>query len=347
MKKQLIIPDRSVYDNLKICVKEYGSLCALDYFGREISYRELIREVNRCACALVACGINRGDVVSVCLPNIPQAVYLLYAINKLGAVSDIIDPYIGENDIIARVEQSGSRYIFALDTIYEKIETLNSELNVSLLVTASVSDEMPIIMKTGHILKNFGIKKRRSLFMDWNSFISKASPSDRYISAHSTGNTIWAFISEGSDTVQYCKVSNKKFNDFAVYCLDMCGNIEKADRVLAVIPISQAFGICTCIHSVFSVGGTAVILPNFNNNDIDRAILRYLPNVIAGNSGMYRALCERKGFDGEDLSFINTAIMTGQFDDDLKKHVREQLSSNGSICEMCELKSLTEFVKAE
>jgi long-chain acyl-CoA synthetase len=346
MKKQLIIPDRSVYDNLKIYVKEYGSLCALDYFGREISYRELIREINRCACALVACGINRGDVVSVCLPNIPQAVYLLYAINKLGAVSDIIDPCISENDIIARVERSGSRYLFALDTVSKKIEKLNSKLDVSLIVTASVSDEMPLIMKTGHILKNFGIKKRKSLYMDWNRFISKATPSDRYISAHTAGDTTAAFIEEYCE-IQHYGVSNKTFNDFAVYCLDMCGNIEKADRVLAVIPISQAFGICTCIHSVFSVGGTAVILPNFNNKDIDKAILRYLPNVIAGDSGMYRAMCESRGFDGKDLSFIKTAIMTGKFDADQKKRVREQLSSNGSICKISELMSLTEFVKAE
>lgn len=112
MKKQLIIPDRSVYDNLKRCAKEYSCLCALEYFGRGISYRELIREINRCACALISCGVNRGDVVSVCMPNIPQAVYLFYAINKLGAAADIIDPFDDKKEIMERIEQSGSKYIF-------------------------------------------------------------------------------------------------------------------------------------------------------------------------------------------------------------------------------------------
>lgn len=344
MKKQLIIPERSVYDNLKRSAKEYGSLCAVDYFGREISYRELVREVNRCACALVAIGVNRGDVVSVCLPNVPQAVYLLYAVNKLGAAADMIDPYCNEMDIKDRLVKSGSRYIFALESISSKLENIVDTLDIKLVVTASVSDEMPLVMKTGHIIKNFGKKKRKSPFLDWNGFISKASPTDRYIVVHSSGETAAAFISERDDS-QSISVSNKNFNDFALYCLEECGNIDKADRVLAVVPISQGFGIGTCMHSVFSVGGTAVILPNFNNNDIDKAIIRYCPNVIAGDSRMYKVMAESSGFDGKDLSFIKTAILAGgKFDETLKKEIRELLCSCGSICRICEIESLTDHI---
>lgn len=344
MKKQLIIPERSVYDNLKRSAKEYGSLCAVDYFGREISYRELVREVNRCACALVAIGVNRGDVVSVCLPNVPQAVYLLYAVNKLGAAADMIDPYCDEMDIKDGLVKSGSRYIFALESISSKLENIVDTLDIKLVITASVSDEMPLVMKTGHIIKNFGKKKRKSPFLDWNGFISKASPTDRYIVVHSSGETAAAFISERDDS-QSISVSNKNFNDFALYCLEECGNIDKADRVLAVVPISQGFGIGTCIHSVFSVGGTAVILPNFNNNDIDKAIIRYCPNVIAGDSRMYKALADSSGLDGKDISFIKTAIMTGiGFEDALKKDVRELLRANGSVCSICRIVSLTEYI---
>ena len=344
MKKQLIIPDRSVYDNLKRCAKEYSCLCALEYFGRGISYRELIREINRCACALISCGVNRGDVVSVCMPNIPQAVYLFYAINKLGAAADIIDPFDDKKEIMERIEQSGSKYIFALDNISYKMTAINDTCDIRLIVTASVSDEMPIVMKTGHFIKNFGKKKTKSPFTDWNSFISKASPSDRYIAVHETGNTKAAYISD--DEAKGIGVTNKDFNDFTIYCLNMCGNIEKADRVLAVIPISQGFGIGTCIHSVFSVGGTAVILPNFNNNDIDKAINRYCPNIIAGNNQMYRAMAESRGFENKDLSFVKTAILAGGgFEDDIKKLIREQLSSHGSICKICELNKITDFIK--
>ena len=75
MKKHLEYPECSVYDHISRKAKEYGSLCALDYFGRSISYRELMREINQCACALVAAGVKKGDSISICLPNIPQAVY--------------------------------------------------------------------------------------------------------------------------------------------------------------------------------------------------------------------------------------------------------------------------------
>ena len=338
----MIISERSVYDNLKKCAKEFGSLCAIDYFGREISYWELVREVNRCACALVACGINRGDVVTVCLPNIPQAVYLFYAANKLGAIADIIDPYIEENEISIRLEQSGSKYIFALDRISDKIEDVADKIDLKLIVTASASDEMPVVMKAGDFIKNFGRKK--NLFTDWYGFISKASPSDRYISVHGAGDATAAYLRETDDTSQRIEISNKCFNDFALYCLDECGNIDKADRVLAVIPISRGFGIGTCVHSVFSTGGTAVILPDFNNNDIDKAIVRYCPNVIAGDSDMYKALAESSGFKGKDVSFIRTVVFTGsRIEPDLKRQIREKLSSHGSVCRICELKSINDF----
>lgn len=344
MKKQLIIPDRSVYDNLKRSAKEYGSLCAIDYFGREISYRELVREINRCACALVAIGVNRGDTVSVCLPNVPQAIYLLYAINKLGAVADMIDAYSDEKDIAERLVKSGSRYVFAPESVSEKLEGIFSGLDIKLAVTASVGDEMPVVMKTGYFIRNFRKKKKKSSFIDWKSFISKASPTDRYIAAHSAGKAAAAYLSKGTDS-QSISVSNEDFNDYAVYCLEECGNIDKADRVLAVLPMSQGSGIGTCIHSVFAVGGTAVILPDFNNNDIDKAIIRYCPNVIAGNSRMYRAMAESGGFEGKDISFIKTAILTGEkFEGSLKTDIRKLLSLHGSLCVICELADLNGFI---
>ena len=80
MKRHLEYPDRSVYDHFRKCALEYGSLSAIDYYGRSISYREVLREVNRCACALIAAGVEKGDSISICLPNIPQAVYLFYAV---------------------------------------------------------------------------------------------------------------------------------------------------------------------------------------------------------------------------------------------------------------------------
>ena len=65
MKRHLEYPDRSVYDHLKKYANEYSAICAIEYYGRTISYRELLREVNRCACALAAAGVFSKKALAI------------------------------------------------------------------------------------------------------------------------------------------------------------------------------------------------------------------------------------------------------------------------------------------
>ena len=65
---------------------------ALDYFGKEQSYRELIEKIDICAAAFLSLGVKRGDVVSFCNPTTPEIYYAFYALNKIGAIANMIDP---------------------------------------------------------------------------------------------------------------------------------------------------------------------------------------------------------------------------------------------------------------
>lgn len=348
MKKKLIVNELSVYDNIKRSAREYGSLCALDYFGRDISYRELIREINRCACALIACGVSRGDIITVCLPNVPQAVYLFYAASKLGACADMADPYMDCGNISERIEKSGSKYVFAIDSAAPELEERLAGSDIKLAVAVSVEYEMPFAVRTGRFFKEFGKKRLKSSFIGWKSFISGATPSDRFINVHGAGADMAAFLSEIAEYEQTepLPLTNSDFNEYALYCLGICTDIGKADRVLAVVPISQGFGIGTCMHSVFALGGTAVILPNFNNDDIDRAILRYCPNVLAGDRKMFESLAESSGLDGQDIGFIKSAVLGGTPPDEaVRQKVNGMLKEHGCECEICDLMNIRDFVR--
>ena len=60
--------------------------------------------------ALRAIGIEKGDFISICLPNIPEIIYLKYAANVVGAVSNLIDPRTNPEGIKDRVNFSNSKY---------------------------------------------------------------------------------------------------------------------------------------------------------------------------------------------------------------------------------------------
>ena len=77
------LPECSMYDYMKSCNDGLATQTSLNYFGREISYKIMLERIDTCAKALTAQGVKRGDVVSLCLLTMPEAVFLLYAINKI------------------------------------------------------------------------------------------------------------------------------------------------------------------------------------------------------------------------------------------------------------------------
>ncbi len=79
-----------MYDYMMFNNKDALSDIALNYFGRKITYKQLNDEIEKCAQALTAMGIGQGDVVSLNMLSMPETVYLLYAINRLGAICNFL-----------------------------------------------------------------------------------------------------------------------------------------------------------------------------------------------------------------------------------------------------------------
>ncbi len=347
MKRHLEYPDRSVYDHLRKYANEYSGLCALEYYGRKISYRDLLREVNRCACALAAAGVKKGDSISICLPNIPQAVYLFYAVNKLGAVANMIHPMSAEKEILDYIDLTDSRYIFAIDLIAEKLEYISDRVAMKRIVTVSAADEMSLIYKTGYHLKSLKERPKKYNFIDWKEFISKASPCDKYINAHGRADDCAAILYSGGTTgkPKGIMLTNLNFNALALQSIDACGCLEKGDRVLSVMPVFHGFGLGVCIHTVLTFGGTAVIMPRFRVNEFDKLLFKYYPNVIAGVPAIYEAMLRSDGFRDKKLDFIKCVISGGDsLSPSTKEKLNAMLKEHGCECTVREGYGLTECV---
>ncbi len=69
---------------------------AFDFMGRSTSYQKLVREIHQCAKALKTIGVRSGDKVTIAMPNCPQAIYMFYAVNLVGAVANMIHPLSAE-----------------------------------------------------------------------------------------------------------------------------------------------------------------------------------------------------------------------------------------------------------
>ena len=89
-------------------VGEDLSYFALNYFENRITYDELLKKIDIVASGLREFGVKKGDIITICMPNMPEAIYVFYACNKIGAVADIIHPLSSSEQIKFYLNESKS-----------------------------------------------------------------------------------------------------------------------------------------------------------------------------------------------------------------------------------------------
>lgn len=340
-------PDCSLYTFMSENSRKYINNSALNYFGMKISYSRLLDEIDVCARALTALGLKIGDSVSICLPNIPQAVIAFYAVNKIGAVANMIHPMSAENEILHYLNISKSKMVIAIDLIGGKLNNILSETRIEHTVLVSVKDYMPWMIKLAYSVTN---RKKTIAFdksLDWKDFMLFAQKVDKDVHNQGTGSDCAVILYSGGTTgkPKGIMLSNLNFNALAMQSIDACGCLEKGDKVLSVMPVFHGFGLGVCIHTVLNFGGMAIILPKFKTNEFHKLLFKYRPNIIAGVPAIYESFIRNNDFDSKDLSFLKCVISGG---DSLSSSTKEKLNvllaKHGCKCTVREGYGLTECV---
>ena len=138
--KTLELPRETVYANLVASAARHPERAAIDYYGRRISYRELLREVDALAGFLQQrCGVARGERVLLYLQNSPQFVIGYYAILRADAVVVPVNPMNRSEELSHYLEDSDARIAFAGQDVLGHI----APLGIERLVVARYADYLP------------------------------------------------------------------------------------------------------------------------------------------------------------------------------------------------------------
>ena len=79
-KSHINYPNNMIYEHLFETIVEHPNLIAYEYFGVEVSYQKFVKEIHECAKALKAIGVEENEVITICTPNMPEAIISFYAI---------------------------------------------------------------------------------------------------------------------------------------------------------------------------------------------------------------------------------------------------------------------------
>ena len=170
------IPDISMYDQVKKSSYLYPNYIAYEYMGRKCNYQNFIKEINAYAKVFTKAGVKHGDIVTIMLPNMPNVLVSLYALNKIGAIANMVHPLSSEEEILFSLTSTKSKHLIMLNTFYTKIENIIDKTDVKEVIFASASDYMPFFLKVGYNLSQIGKYKKhpkRDKYLSWKGFYKK------------------------------------------------------------------------------------------------------------------------------------------------------------------------------
>ena len=330
-----------------------GDFPALSFMGRTTSFTDLTTKIDRTAKAFHATGVRKGDRVMVCLPNVPQAIYCLYALNRIGAVATMVHPLSAVGELVFYMKEAECDVAVTLDQFYSKFMEVEKQRHIRKLIIARISDELSRIKSLAYKLtaeRKFERPPYDEDILPWKKFITKGeSITGEFLDKEKDINSEAVVLFSGGTTgiTKGIKLSDLNFNAVAAQTIAMCHEKVRHARMLAEMPVFHGFGLGVCIHTMMFAGGTAILVPRFNVKSYARLIKDNRPNFIAGVPTLFEAITRNKYLDGVDLSCLRGVFSGGDsLTIELKKKFDKFLSDHKARIRVREGYGMTECVTA-
>ena len=342
----------SMFDKVAGIAAQYPDNVAFDFMGRSTTYRQMVREIERCARALKTIGVRENDKVTIAMPNCPQAIYMFYAVNLIGAIANMIHPLSAEKEIEFYLNESESVTAITLDQFYHKFESIRENTGVVNIIIASVKDALSKPVRAGYMLTE-GRKIKRipkdAPVIRWKEFmrLSEHCFYKYKVDRASDDPAVILYSGGTTGTTKGIVLSNKNFNALGQQVLAANPMFEIGDKMLAAMPMFHGFGLGVCIHTMLSQGGRCILIPRFTAKSYARDIVKYRCNFIAGVPTLYEALLRLPSMEGADLSCLKGVFSGGDsLSIELKKKFDRFLAEHRATIQVREGYGTTETVTA-
>ncbi len=346
-------PRLTMYQMLAQTAKKYPDTTAYVFMGKETSYAAFMKRIEAAAKGLVNMGIRKGDKVTICMANTPQALDCFYALNRIGAIPNMIHPLSASKEIAFYLNFSRSKAILTLDQFYDKVAEIMPELeNPTEILIAKVADELPFplsilypMTKGARAIKKLP-KKGCTLWYDMvRSGKDAVLPPDEG-KFDDCGAILYSGGTTG--TTKGIMLSNLNFNALGLQTIAASGYGSVAGmKMLSVMPVFHGFGLGIGIHTALIGGATCILIPQFNVKTYADTLIKQKPNLIPGVPTLFEALLRAESLEGQDLSFLKGIFSGGDsLSPELKKKVDAFLKAHNCSEQIREGYGTTECVTA-
>lgn len=300
----------SIYQYIYSANKNNPSDIAIEYFGAKITYSEMFQSIDCVADALYAYGVRSGDFVTICLPNVPEVIYIVYACNKIGAVANMIDPRTNSERILKHTNIVNSvLFITIADICDQRINCIADKICTKniLVVSAADSATSPIVRLKYMFTKLDGSPK----YMAFKEFVKKyQDQAIAEISYIKDTAAVMVYTSGTTGTAKGVLLSNEGIIASSLQLISALTSRE-AIRFLAIIPFFSSYGFVDGMNATLGNKMTITLIPQYKPSNYTKLILKHKPNVIISVPKLWEDMAYTLKNKRVNLSYIVYPISGG------------------------------------
>ena len=286
---QAPLPECTVWENIYEHNKGYLSDVALIYFGKKISYGTMFHEIDKTAKAFAYLNVKSGDNVAICMPAMPEAIYAILALNKLGANAAMVNPTFSKELLEERVNEMEPNVLVVVSELYVTMQEVIQKSSVKHVVVCPAANSLGIITRLAQRTKSVSKTTR------WNKFIRQGQKTSyEAVRYEKQFPAIMVFSSGTTGASKGIQLTNDGIN--ATGCEYEYGGFgfQRQDLFLAQVPIWFSTGISVTILVPLIHGVTVILEPIYDFKLFYRHIMKYRPNFLVTATGLLDYLMNKK-----------------------------------------------------
>lgn len=316
------LPKCTAYEFLYQNNKDYPDDIALNYYDQEITYGHLFDNIERAAKAFSACGVKQGDIVIVCSVNIPETVYAIYGLNRLGAVIDMVDPRTNETQLRQYINEVKAKLIVSVDAAYPIIKKAMQGSTAQQVVVVSPLESLPQKIQTNcGTTSSALVLELEPNAIGWKEFILQgASEKPIYPAYEKNRCFVIAHTGGTSGTPKGVMLSDDALNAIAHCYYYVPTPLERGQRYFNDLPPFIIYGLSFALHMTLCRGFEVIIYPVFDSAQFPKLFAKYKPNHFCAVPEHLNHLITDPATQDMDLSFT---IAVGSGGDSLNTKLEE------------------------
>ncbi len=338
------LPQCTIYDLLWENNKGHGEDIALNYYGHKFTYAQLFGRVEQAAKAFAALGVKAGDIVMVCTVNTPEMVFAFYALNRLGAISNMVDPRTNIDGLREYIRESGAKVILTVDLAYPAIKKAMEGTAAAQVVVISPADSLPPVTRFLYRLKTKSPKLGPG-GLAWGAFLSAGTYTIPTYPPY-LENTCCVMAHTGGTTgsPKTVMLSNENVNAVTHGYRYLGIPFQRRQRYFNDLPPFIMYGLCLATHTTLCYGLEVILYPVFDSKGFPKQFVKYRPHHFAALVDHLKYLIIAKETRHLDLSeFITAAVGGDSVDCQLERQVNDYLRSHGCRYDMVKGYGMTEL----